>query len=74
MWDMEVVIMSDKNDCPCEAVKRLEAIVERHDKRLDDGNVQFAVISTKLNIIMAVMSAVGVALAGAIVALVFKAA
>lgn len=66
--------MNDKNDCPCEAVKRLEAIVERHDKRLDDGNVQFAVISTKLNIIMAVVGAVGVALAGSIVALIFRVA
>lgn len=66
--------MPEKNDCPCEAVRKLEKIVERHDRRLDEGNVQFAVISTKLNIIMAVMSAVGVALAGAIVALVFKAA
>ena len=64
----------NKSDCPCEAVRKLEKIVERHDRRLDEGNVQFAVISTKLNIIMAVMSAVGVALAGAIVALVFKAA
>lgn len=64
--------MPEKTDCPCEAVRKLEKIVERHDRRLDEGNVQFAVISTKLNIIMAVMSAVGVALAGAIVALVFK--
>lgn len=62
----------NKNDCPCEAVRKLEKIVERHDKRLDDGNVQFAVISTKLNIIMAVVGAVGVALAGSIVALIFR--
>ena len=62
----------NKNGCPCEAVRKLEKIVERHDKRLDDGNVQFAVISTKLNIIMAVVGAVGVALAGSIVALLFR--
>ena len=64
----------NKNDCPCEAVRKLEKIVERHDRRLDDGNVQFAVISTKLNIIMAVGGAVGVALAGSIVALIFRVA
>lgn len=64
----------NKNDCPCEAVRKLEKIVERHDRRLDDGNVQFAVISTKLNIIMAVVGAVGVALAGSIVALIFRVA
>lgn len=62
----------NKNDCPCEAVRKLEKIVERHDRRLDEGNVQFAVISTKLNIIMAVVGAVGVALAGSIVALIFR--
>lgn len=66
--------MPEKNECPCEAVRKLEKIVERHDKRLDDGNVQFAVISTKLNIIMAVVGAVGVALAGSIVALIFRVA
>lgn len=66
--------MPEKSECPCEAVRKLEKIVERHDKRLDDGNVQFAVISTKLNIIMAVVGTVGVALAGAIVALIFHAA
>lgn len=64
--------MNDKSDCPCEAVRELKKIVEQHDRRLDDGNVQFAVISTKLNIIMAAMSAVGVALAGSIVALIFR--
>lgn len=66
--------MPEKNDCPCEAVRELKKIVEQHDKRLDDGNVQFAVISTKLNIIMAVVGAVGVALAGSIVALIFRVA
>ena len=64
--------MPEKIDCPCETVRKLEKIVERHDRRLDEGNVQFAVISTKLNSIMAVTGTVGVALAGSIVALIFR--
>lgn len=61
--------MPDK--CPCDAVVKLQEIVETHNKRLADGSVEFAVISTKLNIIMAVLSALGVAVGGAIVALLF---
>ena len=62
--------MPDKQ-CPCEAVEELKELVEKHEKRLADGSVQFAVISTKLNIIMAVMGALGVAVCGAMVALLF---
>lgn len=64
--------------CPCEAVQRLTLLVERqgerlddHDRRLERGSIDFAVINTKLNIVMAVLSAVGVAVCGAVVALLF---
>lgn len=44
-----------------------EKRLDEHDKRLERGNVDFAVISTKLNIIMAVLGAIGVAVCGVIV-------
>lgn len=50
-----------QNGCPCEAVKELQKIVSEHDKRLGKGDTQFAVINTKLNIIMGILSAVGLA-------------
>lgn len=70
--------MEDKhNNCPCEAVQQLielvnqhETRLDKHDERLERGNVDFAVINTKLNIVMAVMAAIGVAICGAVVGLV----
>ena len=67
--------MGDKRDnCPCEAVEQLIQLVnqhedrlDKHDARLERGNVDFAVISTKLNIIMAVLAAIGVAVVGAVI-------
>lgn len=63
-----------KNDCPCEAVRHLAEIVEKqeerlekHEKRLSDGTTNFAVINTKLNFMLAVLSTVGVAVAGVLV-------
>lgn len=57
--------------CPCDAVKELKTIVERHDHQLAKGNVQFAVINTKLNIVLGVLATVGVALCGVIVKMMF---
>lgn len=76
--------MEEKKNCPCEAVRQLADLVAKHedrlekmderlekqDERLERGNVNFAVISTKLNIIMAVLAAVGVAVCGAVVGLI----
>lgn len=65
------------DNCPCEAVEQLIQLVnqhedrlDKHDERLERGNVDFAVINTKLNIVMAVLGAVGVAMCGAIIALI----
>ena len=65
------------DNCPCEAVQQLielvnqhETRLDKHDERLERGNVDFAVINTKLNIVMAVLGAVGVAMCGAIIALI----
>ena len=39
--------------CPCEAVRKLEGIIDRHDRELAMGNTDFAVIRTDLNYIKA---------------------
>ncbi|MBP3360310.1 MAG: hypothetical protein J6N52_05615 [Clostridia bacterium] len=58
-------------NCPCEAVKELKAIVERHEHQLTKGSVQFAVINTKLNIVLGVLGTVGAALCGVIIKMMF---
>lgn len=58
--------MEEKNECPCEAVKHLQKIVDEHEKQLNNGNVQFAVINTKLNVVIGVMTAIGVAICGVV--------
>lgn len=37
--------------CPCEAVRELKRIVERHDRQVNDGNVKFAEIKGDLTYI-----------------------
>ena len=71
-------IMTEQNEkCPCHAVKELEKTVQqhrlqlaKHQERLGRGNVEFAAISTKLNIIMAILSAVGIAVCGALISMI----
>lgn len=63
--------MEDKKDCPCEAVKHLQKIVDEHEKQLNRGDVQFAVINTKLNVVIGVMAAIGVAFCGVVVKMLF---
>lgn len=63
--------MEEKNECPCEAVKHLQKIVDEHEKQLNKGAVQFAVINTKLNVVIGVMAAIGVAFCGVIVKMLF---
>ena len=66
-----------KDTCSCRAVRQLEETVQqhtvqlaKHEERLGRGNVEFAVISTKLNIIMAILSAVGIAICGALISMI----
>ena len=60
--------------CPCEAVEHLTELVaqhsdrlEKHEKRLGDGNTNFAVINTKLNFMLGVLSTIGIAIVGVLV-------
>lgn len=64
--------MAEQNSgCPCEAVKELRTIVDQHEKRLAEGSTQFAVINTKLNLVLGVMCTIGVALCGVIIKMIF---
>ncbi len=63
--------MTENRDCPCDAVKELKAIVDRHEHQLAKGSVQFAVINTKLNIVLGVLATVGAAVCGIVVKLIF---
>lgn len=63
-----------KNECPCEAVRHLAEMLEKHDERLEshekrlaEGSINFAVINTKLNLMLGVLCTIGVAIAGVLV-------
>lgn len=55
----------------CDALKELEKRVDDHDDRLAKVDTNFAVVNVKLNLIIGIMSAVGVALAGVVVKMIF---
>lgn len=59
------------NNCPCEAVRELKEIVAQHSEQLNRGNTQFAVINTKLNMVISIMTCIGVAIVGVVVKLIF---
>ena len=63
--------------CTCHEMEELQKTIQQHtiqiaehNERLGRGNVEFAVISTKLNIIMAILSAVGIAICGSLISLI----
>ncbi len=45
--------MAVPESCPCDAVKKLEIVLERHESQLAKGSTDFAVIRTDLNYIKA---------------------
>lgn len=56
----------DEKKCPCQTVLDLEKQVDEQRSQLAKGETQFAVINTKLNLIMGVLGTVGAALVGII--------
>lgn len=70
--------MAEPNpSCSCHELDELKTItqqhtvqISKHEERLGRGNIEFAVISTKLNIIMAILAAVGIAVCGAVISLI----
>lgn len=62
--------MNEENKkCPCDTVKELEKQVDEQRSQLAKGETQFAVINTKLNLIMGVLGTVGAALVGIVIKL-----
>ena len=62
--------MENEKKCPCETVIALERQVDDQRTQLAKGETQFAVINTKLNLIMGALGTVGAALVGVVVKLV----
>lgn len=59
--------MEENKKCPCDAVIELEKKIEKQTADLYKGETQFAVINTKLNLIMGVLGTVGATLVGIII-------
>ncbi len=60
---------NEEKTCPCQTVKDLEKQVDEQRSQLAKGETQFAVINTKLNLIMGVLGTVGAALVGIVIKL-----
>lgn len=61
--------------CKCTEDERLDKIedkLEEHDKKLSENATQFAVITTKLNLIMGILAAIGASLVGVLLNIIFK--
>ena len=43
--------MAPTENCPCEAVRKMEEVLDRHEAQLARGQTDFAVIRTDLNYI-----------------------
>ena len=57
--------------CPCDTLKGVQESIKTHEKSLAKGDIQFAVINTKLNIVLGVMATIGIALCGIILKMMF---
>lgn len=64
--------MGDEKQCPCPTVLELKDKVDEHSALLARSDTKFAVINTKLNFIIAVMSFLGAAFGGYLVTAMFK--
>ena len=63
--------MDCKTTDKCDALKELEKRVDGHDERLAKGDTNFAVVNVKLNLILGVLSTVGVAVVGVLIKMLF---
>lgn len=54
-------------NCPCNKCIELENCIKKHEDQLHKGDTTFAVINTKLNIVLGVMAAIGTAICGMLV-------
>ena len=72
-WRLKKKRNEENKKCPCDTVRELEKKVEEQKDKLAKGETQFAVINTKLNLIMGVLGTVGAALVGIIVKMMISA-
>ena len=69
----EHIVHSSADNCTeLERIKKLEDKVEEHEEKLSENKAQFAVITTKLNMIMGILTSIGAGLVGIILNLIFK--
>ena len=65
-----------RNNTECctelDRIKKLEDKVEEHEAKLSENKAQFAVITTKLNMIMGILASIGAGLVGIILNFIFK--
>ncbi len=60
-----------KPDTKCKALEELTKRVDDHEDRLAKSDTNFAVVNVKLNLVIGILSTIGVAIAGVIVKMIF---
>ena len=63
--------MENFENCPCLRCVEFDERIKKHEEQLHKGDTTFAVINTKLNIVLGVMAAIGTAICGVIVKMAF---
>lgn len=58
-------------NCPCMKCAEFDELIKKHEEQLHKGDTTFAVINTKLNVVIGVLAAVGTAICGVIVKMIF---
>lgn len=61
----------EEKQCPCEPVRVLQEEMKQACKELAKGDTKFAVIDTKLNLIIAIMAFLGASVGGVVVSMLF---
>ncbi len=66
--------MENNKNCPCDTcsvVKDLKKTIEEQAEKIIDCQIKFATINTKLNLVVGILSAIGVAMLGVIMKIMF---
>ena len=63
--------MEENKNCPCVRCVEFDGLIKKHEEQLHKGDTNFAVINTKLNVVLGVLAVVGTAICGVIVKMLF---
>lgn len=63
--------MEENKNCPCVRCVEFDECIKKHEEQLHKGDTNFAVINTKLNVVLGVLAVVGTAICGVIVKMLF---